>query len=112
MGAAGSQRHLWEGKGREGKGRVRFPPTPRIPLPLKPGWRHCPRAGITAPGYAEAVLGEKCHGRKGGRAGGVLCGHNNENIIPDSWDVMGTLQTPQRTTARGGKKGRQKNKGK
>lgn len=85
---------------------------PAIPPPPKPGWRHCPRAGITAPGYAEAVLGEKCHGRKGGRAGGVLCGHNNENIIPDSRDVMGTFQTPQRTTGRGGKKGRQKNKGK
>lgn len=45
--------------------------------------------GRAAPGHSSA--GAIWHGKKGGRAGDVFCGHGNENIIPDGWDVMGTL---------------------
>lgn len=38
-------------------------------------------AGRAVPGYSCA--GEMHCRRKGGRAGNVLCGHSNENIIPD-----------------------------
>ena len=76
----------------------------------KSGQRRWPGTGRAAPGYSSA--GGTHRRRKGGRAGDVLCGHSNENIIPDGRDVMGTLQTPQTKTARGGKKGSQIDKGK
>lgn len=49
--------------------------------------------------------GGMCCRRNGGRAGDVLCGHSEENTIPDGQDEMGMLEMPQTKTAREGKKG-------